>query len=198
MMDDHILYYLGAYFDLLMTLASIAGYFYILNKTGQKWASILVFGSAWVVSALSYVLLVNDIPSNAWYITLLRVITYLLFLVMFMMSAPRDHQAVETDKIVIHGIFTRDCLCPEVSAAFEMPGDRRLQNIPDIDIRRSPAQDVPCLVGRGYRTGRVPCSSGSVLGLDVQPKNLQNGKDFSDGMSLPGSQVHGVRSASCQ
>ena len=83
-MDVPAMYYVGLGFNLLFLLISIGGYFYIMNKTGKKWSFILLFASAWTVSGLSYIFLINGVSSGEWYITLLRVITYILFLAMLL------------------------------------------------------------------------------------------------------------------
>jgi hypothetical protein len=78
-MNIPVMYYVGCGFNWLLFLLSIGGYFYVLNKTSKKWSFILVFAAAWAVSGLSYVFLVSGVSSDEWYITLLRVITYILF-----------------------------------------------------------------------------------------------------------------------
>ena len=81
-MNVPAMYYVGCGFNWLFVLLCIGGYFYILNKTGKKWSFILIFAAAWLVSGLSYIFLINGSPSGDWYITLLRIITYILFLTM--------------------------------------------------------------------------------------------------------------------
>jgi len=83
-MNVPAMYYVGCGFNWLFVLLSIGGYFYILNKTSKKWGFILIFASAWMVSGLSYILLINGVSSGEWYITLLRVIAYILFLTMLL------------------------------------------------------------------------------------------------------------------
>ena len=61
-------------------LLTIGGYFYILNKTGRKWGFMLIFAAEWMVMGLSYVFLISGVSSGEWYITLIRIIGYLLFL----------------------------------------------------------------------------------------------------------------------
>jgi hypothetical protein len=79
-MNVPAMYFVGCGFNWLFVLLSIGGYLYILNKTGKKWSFILIFAAAWMVSGLSYIFLVSAVSSGEWYITLLRVIAYILFL----------------------------------------------------------------------------------------------------------------------
>jgi len=72
--------YIGCGFNWLFVLLCLGGYFYILNKTGKKWVFMLIFASAWFVSAISYIYLIIGVAAGEWYITLLRTITYVLFL----------------------------------------------------------------------------------------------------------------------
>ena len=71
--------YIGCGFNWLFVLLCLGGYFYILSKTGKKWVFLLIFASAWFVSAISYIFLIIGVAADEWYITLLRTITYLLF-----------------------------------------------------------------------------------------------------------------------
>lgn len=72
--------YIGCGFNWLFVLLCVGGYFYILSKTGKKWAFMLIFASAWFISAISYILLITGMAAGEWPITLLRTITYVLFL----------------------------------------------------------------------------------------------------------------------
>ena len=76
--------YIGCGFNWLFVLLILGGYFYILRKTGKKWVFMLIFASAWFVSATSYVFLIFGVAAGEWYITLLRTITYVLFLSMIL------------------------------------------------------------------------------------------------------------------
>ena len=79
-MNIPAMYYVGLGFNWLFVLLTIVGYFYILNKTGKKWAFMLIFASNWIVMGISYIFLVSGVASGEWYITLIRVIGYILFL----------------------------------------------------------------------------------------------------------------------
>ena len=79
-MDIPAMYYVGFGFNWLFVLLTIAGYFYILNKTGKKWAFMLIFATNWIVMGISYIFLISGVDSGEWYITLIRVIGYILFL----------------------------------------------------------------------------------------------------------------------
>src|SRR4030065_426265 len=72
--------YIGCGFNWLFVLLCLGGYFYVLNKTGKKWAFMLMFASAWFVSAISYIFLIVGVAAGEWYIALLRTTTYVLFL----------------------------------------------------------------------------------------------------------------------
>jgi len=74
------MYYIGGAFNLVFFILSIIGFFYVTHKTNNKFIFWLPFAGAWLVSFISYVFLILGSPSNIWYITLIRVITYLLFL----------------------------------------------------------------------------------------------------------------------
>ena len=72
--------YIGLGFNCLFVLLCLGGYFYVLSKTDKRWVFLLIFASAWFVSAISYVFLIAGIAAGEWYITLLRTILYILFL----------------------------------------------------------------------------------------------------------------------
>jgi len=78
------MYYVGCGFDWFFMLLTIGGYFYILRKTGKKWAFMLIFAAEWMVMGISYVFLINGVSSDEWYITLIRTIGYVLFLAMIL------------------------------------------------------------------------------------------------------------------
>ena len=80
------MYYVGCGFNWLFMLLSIGGYFYILCKTGRKWVFMLIFAAVWMIMGISYVFLVSGVSSGEWYITLIRVIGYVLFLAMILTS----------------------------------------------------------------------------------------------------------------
>jgi hypothetical protein len=72
--------YVGCGFDWLFVLLCLGGYFYILSRTGKKWAFILIFSAAWFVMGISYIFLIGGVSSDEWYITLMRTSGYALFL----------------------------------------------------------------------------------------------------------------------
>lgn len=74
------MYYVGLVSNLVFLLLSIFGYLYISNKTGKRYLFVILFAASWLVSGLSYVFLVSGTPADEWYITLIRIITYILFL----------------------------------------------------------------------------------------------------------------------
>ena len=74
------MYLVGGVFNLAFLILSIIGYFYVARKTGKKFIFWLLFASAWLVSCISYIFLIFGTHSDVWYITLVRIVTYLLFL----------------------------------------------------------------------------------------------------------------------
>jgi len=74
------MYYVGCGFNWLFLILSLGAYFYIGRKTGKKLAFLPILAAAWVTSAISYLLLIGGASAGEWYITLIRVITYVLFL----------------------------------------------------------------------------------------------------------------------
>ena len=79
-MNVPAMYFVGCGFNWLFVLLSLSAYFYILRKTGKKLAFLPIFASAWGASGISYVLLIGGASAGEWYITLIRIITYILFL----------------------------------------------------------------------------------------------------------------------
>lgn len=71
--------YIGLGFNCLFVLLCLGGYFYLLSKTGKKWVFLLLFASAWFVSAISYIFLISGTAAGDWSITSLRTLNYLLF-----------------------------------------------------------------------------------------------------------------------
>ena len=74
------MYIVGGAFNLVFLVLSIVGYFYIARKTSNKFIFWLLFAGAWLVSCISYILLISGVHSEVWYMTVIRVVLYLLFL----------------------------------------------------------------------------------------------------------------------
>jgi hypothetical protein len=72
--------YIGCGFNWLFVLLCLGGYFCVLRKTGKKWIFLLIFAAAWLVSGISYIYLIVGVAAGEWYITLIRTVTYVLFL----------------------------------------------------------------------------------------------------------------------
>jgi hypothetical protein len=72
--------YIGCGFNWLFVLLCLGGYFCVLSKTGKKWIFLLIFTAAWFVSGISYIYLIVGVAAGEWYITLIRTVTYVLFL----------------------------------------------------------------------------------------------------------------------
>jgi len=77
-MDVPAIYYMNVSFAWILTLLSIAGYFIVSRKLGEKWAFWPVFAAAWAIFGISHTLLLAGTSSDAWHIMLLRVLGYLL------------------------------------------------------------------------------------------------------------------------
>jgi hypothetical protein len=74
------MYLVGGIFNLVFFILSIIGYCSIARKTGNKFTFWWFFAVAWLLSLISYVLLITGTPSDAWYITTIRICTYIFFL----------------------------------------------------------------------------------------------------------------------
>jgi hypothetical protein len=72
--------YIGCGFNWLFVLLCLGGYLCVLSKTGKKWIFLLIFAAAWFVSGISYIYLIVGATAGEWYITLIRTVTYVLFL----------------------------------------------------------------------------------------------------------------------
>jgi len=72
------MYYVNVSFTWILMLLSIAGYFYVSRKQGEKWAFWPIFAAAWTMFGISHTLLLAGTSSDAWYIMPLRVLGYLL------------------------------------------------------------------------------------------------------------------------
>ena len=79
-MNVPIMYYVGLISNLIFLVLAIFGYFYISRKTMRRYLFLIPFASAWLFSGLSYIFLISGTTADQWYITLLRILTYLLFL----------------------------------------------------------------------------------------------------------------------
>jgi hypothetical protein len=77
-MDIPTVYYVNVTFAWILMLLSIAGYFVVSRKLGEKWAFWPIFAAAWTLFGTSHTLLLAGTSSDAWYIMLLRVLAYLL------------------------------------------------------------------------------------------------------------------------
>jgi hypothetical protein len=79
-MDIPAVYYVNVIFAWILMLLSIAGYFVVSRKLGERWAFWPVFAAAWVMFGISHTLLLAGTSSDAWYIMLFRVLGYLLII----------------------------------------------------------------------------------------------------------------------
>lgn len=74
------MYYVGCAFNWFFVLLCLGGYFYTLSKTGKRWVFWPIFAASWAVFGTSYlVLIIGDVSSGEWYITLMRTVGYVLF-----------------------------------------------------------------------------------------------------------------------
>jgi hypothetical protein len=76
-MDFPAVYYVNVSFAWILMLLSIAGYFVVSRKLGERWAFWPVFAAAWTMFGISHTLLLAGTSSDAWYIMLFRVLGYL-------------------------------------------------------------------------------------------------------------------------
>jgi len=74
------MYYVGLISNIIFLFLGIFGYIYILRKTGVKYLFLILFAIAWLLSGLSYVFLISGASVNQWYITFIRIISYIFFL----------------------------------------------------------------------------------------------------------------------
>jgi len=79
-MDIPPMYYVNVSFTWILMLLSMAGYFYVSRKQGEKWAFWPVSMAAWAFFGISHTLLIAGVETDAWYLTLLRVLGYLSML----------------------------------------------------------------------------------------------------------------------
>jgi ABC-type Co2+ transport system permease subunit len=80
-MDLPAMYYVNVSFTWVLMAVSIGGYFIVSKKQGEKWAFWPIVAAAWAVFATSHTLLVAGTSTDEWYLTLLRVLGYVLMLV---------------------------------------------------------------------------------------------------------------------
>jgi len=74
------MYYVGGIFNLIFLVLSFIGYFYINRKTGTAFMFWLLFAAAWLLSFISYIFLIFGAASDAVFITVIRIFTYIFFL----------------------------------------------------------------------------------------------------------------------
>ena len=79
-MNVPIMYYVGLISNLVFLFFGIFGYFYILRKTARKYLFLILFAGAWLFSGLSYTFLISGASADQWYITLIRIVSYVFFL----------------------------------------------------------------------------------------------------------------------
>ncbi len=79
-MNFSAMYLVGGIFNLIFFALSIVGCLKITRPNGSKFVFWTFFAVAWLVSLASYVLLIFGAPSEAIFITLLRIFLYLFFL----------------------------------------------------------------------------------------------------------------------
>jgi len=91
--------YIGCGFNWLFVLLCLGGYFYIVRNAGKKWGFLPIFAAAWFFSAMSYVFLITGTAAGEWYITLLRTITYLLFLATILTAIAELSKSGKKEKI---------------------------------------------------------------------------------------------------
>jgi hypothetical protein len=79
-MNAPVMYYVGLISNVIFLCLAIFGYSYIYGKTAGKYLFLIYFAIAWLLSGVSYVFLIFGTSADQWYMTLIRIIGYLFFL----------------------------------------------------------------------------------------------------------------------
>lgn len=79
-MSSVAMYFVGGAFNLVFLILCVIGYYYVARKTNNKFIFWLLFAGAWLVSCISYIFLIFGASSGVWYMTFIRVVSYILFL----------------------------------------------------------------------------------------------------------------------
>ena len=72
------MYYVNCGFSWFIVLLAIVGYFYILRKTARKQAFWPILTAGWTMFGVSHSLIIGGVPTGEWYMTLLRILGYVL------------------------------------------------------------------------------------------------------------------------
>jgi hypothetical protein len=79
-MNAPVMYYVGLISNIIFLCLAIFGYSYIYGKTARKYLFLIYFAIAWLLSGLSYIFLISGTSADQWYMTLIRIISYIFFL----------------------------------------------------------------------------------------------------------------------
>jgi hypothetical protein len=80
-MDTPTISYINLGFSWFMVLMSIWGYTAILRNKQQSWGFWFYFGLAWALLGVHYILLVNNISPEQWYVPTLQIAGYVLMII---------------------------------------------------------------------------------------------------------------------
>jgi hypothetical protein len=79
-MSTPLMYYINVAFTWLLALLSLAAFFYTSRRTGEKWAFWPILAISWAVFGVSHALLLGGVSTGAWYMTLLRILGYVVMI----------------------------------------------------------------------------------------------------------------------
>lgn len=79
-MNAPVMYYVGLISNIIFLCLAIFGYINIYRKTAVKYSFFIYFAIAWLLSGLSYVFLISGASADQWYMTLIRIFSYIFFL----------------------------------------------------------------------------------------------------------------------
>lgn len=77
-MSQPAMYYVNVCFAWILVVLSISGYFYVSKKIGEKLVFWPIFAASYVVFGISHTLILTGTSADEWYMTLLRVLGYVL------------------------------------------------------------------------------------------------------------------------
>jgi len=79
------MYYVNVSFTWILAVLSIAGYFYTLKNKSQGWAFWPLSAAAWALFGTSHAMLIGGVSTDEWYMTVLRILAYLLMICALLM-----------------------------------------------------------------------------------------------------------------
>ncbi len=79
-MNVPVMYYVGLISNVIFLILAIFAYIYINRKATGRYLFLILFAFAWLFSGLSYVFLISGASANQWFMTVIRIISYIFFL----------------------------------------------------------------------------------------------------------------------